>query len=80
MVSHYQSKYYFISFEKQMTTQNVIKLVFSISVRIFYYIIGQVITELGFITFSIRLSALFITFSGVFTCSVKYYIIRCYKP
>ena len=54
------------------------KNVITISVRIYYLIIGEVITLLGFITFSIKLSANFITFSGVITFSGNYYIIGCY--
>ncbi len=39
---------------------------------------GYFITLLGFITFSIELSANFVTFSGVTTFSGNYYIIGCY--
>ena len=47
----------------------------TISVRIVYYIISEVITLLGLITFSIELSANFVTFSGVIIFSGNYYII-----
>ena len=47
------------------------------SVRIFYDIIGEVITLLVFITFSMELSANLITFP-VITFSGNYYILGCY--
>ena len=55
------------------------KNVITISVRIFYYIIGKFITLVGFITFPIELSANFITFSGIVAFSGNHYIIGCYK-
>ena len=57
----------------------ICKNVITISVRMFYHIIGEVITLLGFITFSIELCAHFITFSGVITFSGYPYIIGCYR-
>lgn len=58
-----------------------ISLIFYIyNISQFYYILGEVITLLGFITFSIKLSANSIKSSAIITFSGNYYIIGCYMP